>query len=135
MGISSHTELVSTNDLISSRNSLLVMFATQDPATGALAYSGPPINAHGSDTYISWSLIGAHDYYLYTGDLEFIQNVWENYTFALSFLQSQVDSTGLMNVPQSFSNDWGRDGGVGHNSAANALLYRVTLSGYTARKH
>ncbi|KAF9019279.1 glycoside hydrolase family 78 protein [Hymenopellis radicata] len=124
MGISSHTELVSTNDLISSKNSLLVMFSTQDPATGALAYSGPPINAHGSDTYISWSLIGAHDYYLYTGDLEFIQNVWENYTFALSFLQSQVDSTGLMNVPQSFSNDWGRDGGAGHNSAANALLYR-----------
>ncbi|KAG6820732.1 hypothetical protein H0H93_012378 [Arthromyces matolae] len=93
-----------------------------DPATGSLQYSGPPINAKGSDTYIGWSLIGAHSYYMYTGDLDFIRFIWANYTKALTFLEGQVDSTGLMNVPQSFSNDWGRDNGQGYNSAANAIL-------------
>lgn len=101
------------------------MFSTQDPTTGALQYSGPPINAVGSDTYICWSLIGTYSVYLYTGDLNFVEQVWANYTFALSFLQSQVDDTGLMNVPTSFDNDWGRVDGQGHNSAANALLYQV----------
>ncbi|KAF9077676.1 Six-hairpin glycosidase [Rhodocollybia butyracea] len=128
MGISTHTELVSTFDIQSSQNSLLVMFSTQDPATGALQYSGPPINAVGSDTYICWSLIGTHNVYLYTGDLDFVEKVWANYTLALSFLQSQVDDTGLMNVPTSFDNDWGRDGGQGHNSAANALLYQTLIT-------
>ncbi|PBK74349.1 glycoside hydrolase family 78 protein [Armillaria solidipes] len=128
MGISTHTQLVSTNDLLATKNSLIVMFSTQDPSTGSLQYSGPPINAHGSDTYISWSLIGAHSHFLYTGDLEFIRTIWTNYTYALDFLQSQVDATGLMNVPAAFANDWGRDGGQGHNSAANALLYRSLIT-------
>ncbi|KAE9386521.1 Six-hairpin glycosidase [Gymnopus androsaceus JB14] len=97
MGISTHTELVSTFDLLSSKNSLLVL------------YSGPPINAMGSDTYISWSLIGTHTVYLYTGDLDFVQQVWANYTFALAFLQV-------------------KDNGQGHNSAANALLYETLIT-------
>ncbi|KAK0454789.1 glycoside hydrolase family 78 protein [Armillaria borealis] len=128
MGISTHTQLVSTNDLLATRNSLIVMFSTQDPSTGSLQYSGPPINAQGSDTYISWSLIGAHNYFLYTGDLEFIRTIWTNYTYALGFLQSQVDATGLMNVPAAFAKDWGRDGEEGHNSAVNALLYRSLIT-------
>jgi hypothetical protein len=125
MGISTYTEAVTTSDLGSSKNSLLVMYSTQDPVTGALQYSGPPINAHGSDTYIAWTLIGTHTVWLYTGDLDFVQNVWANYTKAIAFLQSQVDDTGLMNVPLEFANDWGRDGGSGHNSAANVMLYEV----------
>ncbi|KAG7449503.1 glycoside hydrolase family 78 protein [Guyanagaster necrorhizus] len=128
MGISTDTQRVSTNDLLPTRNSLTVMFSTQDPSTGSLQYSGPPINAHGSDTYISWSLIGAYNYFLHTGDLEFIRTIWTNYTYALDFLQSQVDNTGLMNVPSGFANDWGREGGQGHNSAANALLYRSLIT-------
>ncbi|KAJ6530328.1 glycoside hydrolase family 78 protein [Mycena capillaripes] len=127
-GISTHTELVALNDLLPTKNSLTVMYTTQDPVTGALAYSGPPINAHGSDTYIAWSLIGTHNYYLYTGDLAFIRSVWANYTKALSFLESQVDETGLADVPISMQNDWGRDGGAGHNSVFNALLYRTLVT-------
>ncbi|KAG6897894.1 hypothetical protein C0992_009378 [Termitomyces sp. T32_za158] len=90
MGISSHTELVALNDLLPTRNSLAVMFSTQDPNTGSLQYSGPPINAKGSDTYIGWSLIGTHNYYLYTGDLDFARLVWGNYTKALAFLEGQA---------------------------------------------
>ncbi|KAJ3569435.1 hypothetical protein NP233_g5042 [Leucocoprinus birnbaumii] len=127
LGISTNTELVALNDILPSKNALLVMFSTQDPATGALQYSGPPINARGSDTYIAWSLIGTYNVWLYTGDLDFVQTVWANYTKAIAFLQNQVDETGLMNVPQSFANDWGREGGQGHNSAANVLLYRALV--------
>ncbi|KAF9456654.1 glycoside hydrolase family 78 protein [Collybia nuda] len=127
MGISSHTELVALNDLLPSKNSLLVMFSTQDPVTDSLQYSGPPFNAVGSDTYICWSLIGAHNYYLYTGDLDFVKTVWGNFTKALSFMESQVDATGLVNVPEAFSKDWGRVGGQGYNSAANAVMYRALV--------
>jgi len=127
MGISTFTEVVTTADLESSKNSLLVMFSTQDPETGALQYSGPPINARGSDTYIAWSLVGTHTVWFYTGDLDFVQDVWANHTKALAFLQSQIDDTGLMNVPLEFANDWGRDGGQGHNSAANVMLYQVRV--------
>ncbi|KAG6839251.1 hypothetical protein C0991_004391 [Blastosporella zonata] len=135
MGISSHTEFTALNDLLPSKNALLVMFSTQDPVTGSLQYSGPPINAKGSDTYIGWSLIGTHNFYLYTGDLDFVRLVWGNYTKALAFLQSQVDSTGLMDVPLSFSNDWGRENGQGHNSAANAIFYRALVTAADLATH
>ncbi|KAJ7653391.1 glycoside hydrolase family 78 protein [Mycena rosella] len=135
LGISTHTELVSLNDLLPTKNALTVMFTTQDPATGALQYSGPPINAQGSDTYIAWSLIGTHNYFLYTGDLAFVETVWANYTKALGFLESQVDETGLADVPVAFQNDWGRDGGAGHNSAFNALLYRTLVTASDLATH
>ncbi|KAJ7722663.1 glycoside hydrolase family 78 protein [Mycena maculata] len=134
-GISTHTALVALDDLLPTKNALTVMYTTQDPATGALAYSGPPINAHGSDTYIAWSLIGTHNLFQYTGDLVFVQTVWGNYTKALSFLESQVDETGLADVPVAFENDWGRAGGAGHNSAFNALLYRTLVTAADLATH
>ncbi|CAK5265870.1 unnamed protein product [Mycena citricolor] len=134
-GISTHTELVALSDMEPTKNSLTVMFRTQNPTTGALQYSGPPLNNQGSDTYISWSLIGTHNYFLYTGDLDFVKSVWANYTKAVGFLEGQVDSTGLMNVPSAFSNDWGRAGGAGHNSAANALLYRTLITAADLATH
>lgn len=127
MGISSNNLLVSTNDLLPLKNSLLTMFSTQ-ATDGSLGYSGPPISATGSDTYICWTLIGTHNYYMFSGDLDFIQTVWANYTLALAFLEGQVDSTGLVDVNPDFSNDWGRAYGGGHNSAANALVYKVLQS-------
>ncbi|KAF7327050.1 Glycoside hydrolase family 78 protein [Mycena kentingensis (nom. inval.)] len=134
-GISSHTEHVALNDLLPTKNALRVMFSTQDPLTGALQYSGPPINAQGSDTYIAWTLIGTHNLFLYTGDIDFVRDVWANYTFALAFLQSQVDETGLADVPVELQNDWGRDGGAGHNSAFNALLYRTLVTAADLASH
>ncbi|KIJ59431.1 glycoside hydrolase family 78 protein [Hydnomerulius pinastri MD-312] len=128
MGISSHTRQVSVSDLYPLNNSLRVMLSTQNPMTGALNYSGPPINGQGSDTYISWSLIGLYNYYLYSGDLSTVEYLWSNYTKAVAFLESQVDTSGLMYVAEQWSNDWGREGGTGHNSAANALLYQTLIT-------
>lgn len=90
--------LVSTNDILPFKNSLLVMLAAQDPSDGSLPYAGPPISATDGETYHCWTLIGAHSYYLFSGDLDFIQTVWANYTYAVEFLESQVNGAGLVEV-------------------------------------
>lgn len=79
MGIAVPTSFVSTNDLIPTRNALSTMFAAIDPVTGALPESGPPLSQLGSDTYHAWTLIGTHNYYLYSGDIDWLQTIWANY--------------------------------------------------------
>ncbi|KAJ7733701.1 Six-hairpin glycosidase [Mycena metata] len=127
MGIAVPTQFVSTNDLLPTRNALSTMFAAIDPKTGALPESGPPLSQLGSDTYHMWSMIGTHNYYLYSGDIAWLQNLWTNYTKAVAFLEAKVDPTvGLMNV--TGLRDWARLGGGGFNAEGNAILYRALLT-------
>ncbi|KAI0776672.1 Six-hairpin glycosidase [Trametes elegans] len=133
MGIAVPTQFVSTNDLIPTRNALSTMFAAIDPVTGALPESGPPLSQLGSDTYHAWTLIGTHNYYLYTGDADWLQTIWVNYTKAVAFLEGKVDSSGLMNV--TGLRDWARLGGGGHNSEGNALLYQVLVTASDLATH
>lgn len=70
-----------------------------------------------------WTLIGAHNYYTYSGDLDWLQTIWTNYTKAVAFLEGKVDNSGLMNI--TGLRDWARKGGGGHNAEGNALLYKV----------
>ena len=87
MGVAVPAQFVSTNDLIPTKNSLATLFAFMDPNTGGLPYCGPPLCTIGdvataglaSDTYHEWALIGVHTYVLYTGDMEFLQDLWANY--------------------------------------------------------
>jgi hypothetical protein len=141
MGIAVPTQFVTTNDLIPTRNALTTMFAGQNPSTGALPESGPPLSQQGSDTYHAWTLIGerrlrvpfvvpstefvpgCHNYYLYSGDITWLGEIWANYTRAVKFLVGKVDSSGLMNV--TGLRDWARQGGGGHNAEGNALYYKV----------
>ena len=126
MGVAVPTQFVSTNDLLPTRNALSTMFAAQDPRTGALPESGPPLSQTGSDTYHMWTLIGTHNYFLYSGDRAWLENVWPNYTKAVDFVTNKVDASGLMNV--TGLRDWARLGGGGHNAEGNALLYRVRFN-------
>ncbi|KAJ7118101.1 glycoside hydrolase family 78 protein [Mycena epipterygia] len=127
MGIAVPTQFVSTNDLIPTRNALATMFSAINPVTGALPESGPPLSQLGSDTYHCWTLIGTHNYYLYSGDIAWLENIWANYTKAVAFLEAKVDPTvGLMNV--TGLRDWARLGGGGFNAEGNAILYRVLLT-------
>ncbi|KAJ7061482.1 Six-hairpin glycosidase [Mycena amicta] len=127
MGIAVPTQFVSTNDLIPTRNAMSTMFAHINPTTGALPESGPPLSQLGSDTYHCWTLVGTHNYYLYSGDLAWVQGLWTNYTKAVAFLEAKVNSTnGLMNV--TGLRDWARQGGGGFNAEGNAILYRVLLT-------
>jgi hypothetical protein len=62
---------------------------------------------------------------LYSGDTEWVQSVWENYTKAVAFLEAKVNSDlGLMNV--TLPEDWGRQAGGEFSTPGNALLYRVS---------
>ncbi|KAI8992817.1 Six-hairpin glycosidase [Trametes punicea] len=133
MGIAVPTQFVSTNDLLPTRNALSTMFAAINPLTGALPESGPPLSQQGSDTYHAWTLIGTHNYYLYSGDSAWLQTVWANYTKAVAFLEGKVDSSGLMNV--TGLRDWARLGGGGHNAEGNALLYQVLVTAADLATH
>ncbi|KAK1229043.1 hypothetical protein PQX77_007907 [Marasmius sp. AFHP31] len=135
MGIAVPTSFVSTNDLVPVRNALLTMF--HDIASdGSLPESGPPLSQKGSDTYHGWTLIGCHNYHLYTGDISTIQSIWRDYTRAVAFLERKVIyprpgeegkmGTGLMNV--TGLRDWARLGGGGINAEGNAILYQVLVT-------
>ncbi|EJD39434.1 glycoside hydrolase family 78 protein [Auricularia subglabra TFB-10046 SS5] len=123
MGIAVPTQFVSTNDLIATKNALATMFAAMNPVTGALPESGPPLSQLDSDTYHMWTLVGTRNYFLYSGDSEWLSTVWSNYTKAIQFVTRKVDSSGLMNV--TGLRDWARLGGGGHNAEGNAILYKV----------
>lgn len=124
LGISLSTQFVSTNDIVTTKNALITLYELQS-ASGALPYAGPPLNIVStiSDTYHAWTLIGTYSYVLYSGDFEWLQDVWSNYTKGVQYLASLVDDTGLVNVQSDL--DWGRLWMGGHNSEANALYYKA----------
>ncbi|KZV84660.1 glycoside hydrolase family 78 protein [Exidia glandulosa HHB12029] len=133
MGIATPTQFVSTNDVIATRNALDVLFVDQEPNTGELYFVGPPIKGRGSDTYHAWTLVGARNYFMYTGDREWLDNLWTNYTKAVTFLTNKVDDSGLINI--TGLGDWARLGGGGHNAAGNAILYKVLTDAADLASH
>ncbi|MDP9150476.1 MAG: hypothetical protein M3O36_11130 [Myxococcota bacterium] len=130
LGIALPTAYVSTGDLTSVRNSLDTLFAGQNVTTGEFPRSGPPLNTQGgkttSDTYHLWTLVGACNYFLYSGDKPWLDRNWAAHKKALAFSTAKIGANGLFQV--TLLKDWGRLGQGGANIAANAILYRVLLS-------
>lgn len=89
--------------------------------------AGPPLNFYGSDTYHLSSLIGTYEYVLYSADTPFLNRNWTKIWLAVSFVTAKIDKTGLLNV--TGANDWGRYTQGGHNTEANALMYRTLVTG------
>lgn len=114
MAIAVPAVAVSTKDLISVRNALDSLFALQG-AEGNLPYAGTPFNELGinSATYHLYTLIGIHDFYHFTGDLDFLKSYWARWKQAMEFSLKSVDDTGLMYV--TIPDDWLRFGMGGHN--------------------
>jgi hypothetical protein len=112
--------VVSTNDVISIENSLNSLFDLQG-SNGVLPYAGRPFPSVISFTYHLYTLIGVADHYLYTGDVAYLQSLWDRWKLALSWSLSYIDSSGMMNVTSGA--DWLRFGMGGHNIEANAILY------------
>jgi hypothetical protein len=130
LGVSVATAFVSTGDLTSTMNSLNVLYAGQDTATGEFPRSGPPLHAGGghtnSDTYHIWTLIGAYNYYFYSGDKSWLDAHWAAHQKGLAFSTAKIGSNGLFQV--TLVSDWGRLGMAGANIEANALLYRALVT-------
>lgn len=51
-------------------------------------------------------MIGTYNYYLYTGDLAFVTQIWSKYLLAMDFVYNKVGTNGLLNA--TGSGDWGR---------------------------
>ncbi|CAA9959467.1 Bacterial alpha-L-rhamnosidase domain containing protein [Pyrenophora teres f. maculata] len=121
MAIAVPAVVVSTDDVVSVENALNSLFAIQNQTTGVLPYAGRPFSPVLSFTYHLYTLIGVADHYLYTGDINYLQSLWEQYKFALAFPLANIDESGLMNVTSP--SDWLRLGMGGHNIEANSILY------------
>jgi uncharacterized protein (DUF608 family) len=73
------------------------------------------------------TLIGTYEYVLYSGDMEFLTSHWSAIVLAIKWIAAKIDTTGMLDVTAIA--DWGRLTQGGHNTEANALLYRVLITG------
>ncbi|CAD0107956.1 unnamed protein product [Aureobasidium uvarum] len=123
---------LSTDDAITVKLSLQQLFASQNTTTGALPWFAQPVYAFPENGFLNlgkvvfsfnyhlFTLLGLHNYWIYTGDDEYLQNNWNRFKLGLNYSLSFVDETGLANVTSSF--DWLREGMGGHNIEANSIL-------------
>ena len=89
--------------------------------------AGPPLNFYGSDTYHMSSIIGTYEYILHSADTYFLTSNWFKISLAINWIAGKIDSTGLLDV--TGTGDWGRYTQGGHNTEANALMYRTLITG------
>ncbi|KAF2713538.1 glycoside hydrolase family 78 protein [Pleomassaria siparia CBS 279.74] len=127
MAIAVPSVVFSTNDVVTIENSINSLFDLQNRTSGQLPYAGRPIPLVFSFTYHLYSLIGVADHYLYTGNVDYLASLWEQWKLALSFSLSFIDDSGLMNVTSK--SDWLRFGMGGHNIEANSILYYTINQG------
>ncbi|KAK0661450.1 hypothetical protein DIS24_g2726 [Lasiodiplodia hormozganensis] len=128
MGVAVPAAYVSTGELESVRNALQVMYDYQE-ADGAIPEAGPPLLQKGSDTYHMWTMIGTYNYVLYTGDLDFLELVWDRYIKAMDYVYAKVDGSGLLNV--TGTRDWARWQQGWNNTQANMILYHTLTTAAT----
>jgi len=130
LGVAIPTAYVSLGDLTSTMNSLNVLYAGQNTTTGEFQRSGPPLHAAGgttnSDTYHLWTLIGAYNYYLYSGDKAWVDAHWAAHKKGVAFSTAKIGASGLLGV--TLVSDWGRLGMSGENIEANAIMYQVLVT-------
>ncbi|KAF9871875.1 alpha-l-rhamnosidase [Colletotrichum karsti] len=126
MGTAVPSAFVSTGDMESTKNALLAIYDNQ-ASDGTLPKAGPPYPSKDSDTYHLWTLIGTYNYYLYTGDEDFLASIWAKYLKAVANSRSKVGANGVMNV--TGDKDWGRWTYSNERSSASMLLYRALKTG------
>jgi len=73
------------------------------------------------------TMIGTHDYFLFTNDKTFLNGIYDKYKFAMKFITDKIDSSGLLSV--TGTEDWGRLSQGGRNTEANMLMYRTLVTG------
>ncbi|KUJ15977.1 glycoside hydrolase family 78 protein [Mollisia scopiformis] len=116
LGIALPSAFVSTGDFESAKNALQLQFDLQK-FNGELPMAGPPLSFYGSDTYHMSSIIGTYEYIVYSGDTEFLTRNWRKIKLAIQFVTAKIDSTGIL-----FAQG-------GHNTQANALMYKTLTAG------
>lgn len=133
LGISGTTAFLAfgSQGLEAFHNSLETLFYFQNASTGEFPFAGPDTasfqDGSQSDTYHVWGLISMYEYFMYSGDQEWLNLHWSNITRGIEYTMKRLHSkTCLQNQTQP--NDWGRQGGGGYNSVLNALNYHMLVS-------
>lgn len=119
---------ISTYDLISIANGLDSLFAEQTPA-GQLPYAGFPFATPPgtfSFTYHMYTLIDVYNYYLWSGDLDYLEGKWDGWKRGMAWSLGTVDQTGLMNVTSSAVSDFQSF----HNSGNSREFKFILRTGY-----
>ncbi|KAI0472799.1 alpha-L-rhamnosidase [Xylariaceae sp. FL0804] len=130
---------LSTNDQPSLRLSVAQLFAEQNATTGRLPYAATPIYTEPPDaffdflqeaysyTYHMYNLLALNNYYVYSGDIAFLEDNWYRFKLGLNLSLQSVDSTGLAYVAEEATADWLRQGMGARNIEANSILaYTLT---------
>ncbi|GKT45320.1 uncharacterized protein ColSpa_05501 [Colletotrichum spaethianum] len=127
MGVAVPSAFVSTGDLESARNAIQTMLDFQRPS-GIFPRAGPPYLDATSDTYHMWTMIGAYNYVLFSGDLAWLARNWATYLRAMDYIYAKVlPDTGILNA--TATGDWARYINSMNGSAPNMLLYRTLTTG------
>jgi alpha-L-rhamnosidase len=84
-----------------------------------------------SASYSMYWVLALATYYLYTGDLAFVQQEWPTLQAELAWNASQVNSTGLLVTTSSDGDDWDYYDGAktGEVTEFNVLYYEALLDG------
>lgn len=118
-----------------------------EPVAGAMAAPGPlpgvcSPNTQGGDGCLTWSASYSlvfvpelYQYYLYTGDLGFVEQQWPAVVRDLAWAAEQVDSNGLFTVNSGAAanggsndgQDWNLESTNGDLTYDNALYYMALL--------
>ncbi|WP_017933802.1 Ig-like domain-containing protein [Nocardioides sp. Iso805N] len=89
-----------------------------------------PKGAYSAD-YSAYFVRNLAEYYLYTGDTDFVRQEWPIVAKELAWNASQVDANGLMATTNDAGADWDYYDGAktGEVTAYNALYYQTLLDG------
>ncbi|KAL0765351.1 hypothetical protein CaCOL14_012100 [Colletotrichum acutatum] len=122
IAISGPSIFVSTNSLKPIRNALDSLFLYQE-TDGRLPTAGYPLAQlfAWSFTYHCHTLNDMYDYFMFTGDMDYLAAFWNQYVLGMKYPLQFIDSSGLANVTST--SDWGRGGMSGHNIEANSILH------------
>ncbi|KAF2022433.1 glycoside hydrolase family 78 protein [Aaosphaeria arxii CBS 175.79] len=123
LGVAVPSAFVSLGELNSTKYALLSVYDNQRSSDGALPKAGPPYVKYDSDAYHLWAMVGAYNYFLYSGDVDLVESIWPKHQAALGYALSLIDnSTGVVKVQQY--RDWGRLTYGDLRSSASMLTYR-----------
>lgn len=117
-----HATVVSTNSLDAIKNGIDSLFILQQ-SDGRLPWAGVPFTRPDrfpfSFTYHLYTLLDLYYYYIFTGDVSYVEQYWDQYKLAMNWSLSTLDSSNLANVTST--NDWLRSGMGGHNIEVRGL--------------
>ena len=116
---------LTTGDTLSAKDSFDFMGqgAAADGEVPGIFLPGSGYN-FGWGEYAAWWIYNYWEYYLYTGDRGFLDQWFTTMRNDVSWFESLVDSTGLLNVPGSAGGHWGY-GNSGEETYDNALYVWV----------